>query len=64
MVAVTNPPITANAIGERKEAPSPNPKHIGNRAKIVVSPVMIIGRIRCWAAAIIASVSSIPCSFN
>ena len=56
--------MTANAIGERREAPSPKPKHIGNKARIVVRLVMIIGRIRCCAALIIASFNSTPCAFS
>ena len=46
-VEVTNPPMTANAIGERNEAPSPKPKHMGNIAKMVVNVVIRMGRIRC-----------------
>ncbi len=38
-VEVTNPPITAIAIGERSEAPSPKPNVIGRRARIVVSEI-------------------------
>ena len=62
IVDVTSPPITANAIGERKEAPSPNPKHIGNMANMVVALVINIGRIRNWAAIMIASSSGCPSS--
>ena len=63
-VEVTNPPITAIAIGERSEAPSPKPNVIGKRARIVVSVVIRIGRIRCWPDSTMASVSSIPDCFN
>ena len=45
-VEVINPPITANAMGERRDAPSPKPKHMGNMERIVVALVMRIGRIR------------------
>ena len=55
MVDVTNPPITANAMGERREAPSPKPKHMGNMARMVVNVVIMMGRIRCWAACFTAS---------
>ena len=55
MVEVSKPPITASAMGERNEAPSPNPKHMGSNARIVVALVMIIGRTRCYAAILIAS---------
>ena len=64
MVEVNNPPITATAIGERSEAPSPNPKHIGSRARMVVKLVMIIGRIRCWAAVLMASVKFSPSALS
>ena len=63
-VEVTNPPITAIAIGERSEAPSPKPNVIGRRARIVVSVVIRIGRIRCWPDSTMASVSSMPDCFN
>ena len=54
-VEVRSPPITANAMGDRSEAPSPKPKHMGSNARIVVALVMMIGRTRCWAAILIAS---------
>lgn len=57
MVEVNNPPITAKAIGERSEAPSPKPKHIGSKASMVVKLVIIIGLIRCCAAVLTASVN-------
>ena len=46
IVEVIRPPITANAMGERNEAPSPKPKHIGISARMVVALVMMMGRIR------------------
>ena len=61
---MNRPPITAKAIGDRSEAPSPNPKHIGNKARIVVRLVMMIGRIRCWAAPFMASVSVNPSALS
>ena len=41
-VEVTNPPITAIAIGERSEAPSPKPNVFGRRARSVVSVVLAV----------------------
>jgi hypothetical protein len=49
-VEVVKPPMTARAIGARNEALSPNPKVSGSKAKIVVSVVIKIGRIRCCPA--------------
>lgn len=63
-VDVARPPMTANAIGERREAPSPKPKHMGKSARMVVALVMIIGRIRNWAAIMIASSNGCPSSFR
>ena len=63
-VEVTSPPITAIAIGERSDPPSPKVNAIGNKAKIVVKLVIMMGRIRCCPASTIASVKSIPDAFN
>ena len=43
-VEVTNPPITAHAIGALKDALSPKPKVSGSNAKTVVKLVIRIGK--------------------
>ena len=54
------PPITAMAIGARKDPPSPTPSALGSMPADMAIEVMTIGRARFWPASIIASTRSRP----
>ena len=55
-----NPKMTVMAIGARTSLPSPMPIAIGNKPKVVVRVVIMIGRKRDCAASLIAVSLSIP----